>query len=624
MNRFFKHEKAVMALFLVCAMIFFIALPVCAETIGDATSSAVTAATEGEGSATPSPDGTPQSLWQDPMFYVFLAMVAGFVALVAAAIYIYLKANHFIKERKYSSYDRTTEIYDDLDEHLWDAPDTVMIDAEPPAATFLDDLVPVEPIRGLNNYTIAETPINPVQAIQMGAEPYRPYQDVTNVVYESVNGVNITAADLDDAKPSPIAPETLEDASERYANFYTPPVYEAPVQSPYVAYEYNVEPTTLSDDMAKSQPAAAPIEPVQTPKTSPITYISTPVLDPQYAAPVIPAAMYEESVAKISLADSAPAPAPHTIPNEATTPASDPKTYVVSDVPITIYTGDGEDAIRFSASVFENTVVASELKDEPKTAPVAPPASPVSDIPASNPIAYTTVAKEPAAMPVIDATIFENNIATTLLENEPVVAEPIAVATPVEDIPASKPLTYATVAKEPEVAPTVDALVVENNVDNTILVDEPTVVEPIAIATPVEDIPASKPLAYAAVAKEEATVPTVDALVIENNVDTTILTDETTVVEPVAVPTPVEDIPVSKPLAYAAVAKEEAAAPAVDALVIENNVDNTILTDEPTVVEPVAVATPVEDIPVSKPLAYAAVAKEEAAVPAVDALVIEN
>ena len=283
MNRFFKHEKAVTALLLVCAMILFIALPVCAETIGEAASNI--AATSGEGSEAPPTDAAPQSLWADPMFYVFLAMVAGFLALVAVLTYVYLKARHIIKERKYSSYEQTIKIYDDLDEHLWDAPDTVMIDAEPPPAAYLDDLVPVETIRGLNHYTIEETPIDPVQAIRMGAEPYAPYQNVTNTVFESVEGIQITPEEL--VAPPTIAPEALENTTSGYQHLYAPPA--EPVSAPNAfVYQNDISYASLEDPMVTVQPtsvenpAVAPYPPLLSLSPFPVNtqFVATPFAIP--------------------------------------------------------------------------------------------------------------------------------------------------------------------------------------------------------------------------------------------------------------------------------------------------------------------------------------------------------
>ena len=196
MNRFFKNEKSILTLFIVFALIFIIAIPAYAQTADvDLTSSELGTehGEEGEGS---SEQASSTSLLADPMFYLFLGLCAGFLALVAGSVYIYLRANNYIKKRSYEQRNQTTKIYDELDDLKWDAPDTVFIDAVEPPLEILTDIEPVKPIKGLESLTIVESPIEPVQAIRLGADPYAGVDDASNTVYENVPTVAITREEL--------------------------------------------------------------------------------------------------------------------------------------------------------------------------------------------------------------------------------------------------------------------------------------------------------------------------------------------------------------------------------------------------------------------------------------------
>ena len=96
MNRFVKYEKIIFALMLVFALVFAIAIPVCAEAMqSDSAVTSTADTTGGEGAVAGG-----GSVLADPMFYLFLAMVAAFIALIVGGVFLYLKITNVKKEHK--------------------------------------------------------------------------------------------------------------------------------------------------------------------------------------------------------------------------------------------------------------------------------------------------------------------------------------------------------------------------------------------------------------------------------------------------------------------------------------------------------------------------------------------
>ena len=216
MNRFVKYEKIIFALILVFALAFAIAIPVCAEAMQN--DNAAVSAAENTGGSSATSGG---SVLADPMFYIFLATVAGFIGLVVGGIFLYLKFTNIKKEHKYADHERTIQIYDDLEDVKWaDVPDTVFIETTQPPAAILSDVQPVEPIRGLEGLLIKETHIDPIQAINMGAEPYAKDAVVTNTVFEAnVQTTSISEDDLRPDEPVRRAEEPQYDALNYQSNY---------------------------------------------------------------------------------------------------------------------------------------------------------------------------------------------------------------------------------------------------------------------------------------------------------------------------------------------------------------------------------------------------------------------
>ena len=86
MNRFFKNEKSILTLFIVFALIFIIAIPAYAQTADVDLLSSESGTEQSVGGETSSATENSTSLLADPMFYLFLGLCAGFLALVAGKL----------------------------------------------------------------------------------------------------------------------------------------------------------------------------------------------------------------------------------------------------------------------------------------------------------------------------------------------------------------------------------------------------------------------------------------------------------------------------------------------------------------------------------------------------------
>ena len=147
MKNFSKKQKIAMAVMMALALVFALAIPAFAETQN----------------AVAEPSG-----WNDPMFYIFMACVAGFFAVVVGATVLYFYVKRKKKEKEWEEDDGVTKLYDDLEDHMWEAPDSVFLDALEPTASILLDAQPVVKIPGLDGIIITEGNIDPIQAINMG------------------------------------------------------------------------------------------------------------------------------------------------------------------------------------------------------------------------------------------------------------------------------------------------------------------------------------------------------------------------------------------------------------------------------------------------------------------------
>ena len=419
----------------------------------------------------------------DPMFFRFIFLVVAFFSAIISAALIYFAVKNGKKEKYYEEREGTVKLYEDLDDAKWDAPDSVFIDAMEPTAAILNELEPVKPIRGLDGFVITEEPIDPVQAINMGADPYayNMGNEVTNTVFESPETTPITAGDLDSAEKKQPAP-TIERApayfsQPQYSPFVEP--QKQPTEHPYV-YQ-NVRYTVLEDGHIAAEPVK-PIDYPETPKNSPFTYI---------------------------------------------TPAS-----TNQDVPITIYTSaDDDGVVQINATVFENTVVASTLKDDAPVVTIGR-AEPIvaASTPSGDPFARSAAREEePIYVPDTQAAIFQSPEPAAVLEDDvseiSIPTEPVKAATPPSP---SMPLAYMTVApEEPVEIPVTEANIFEDNIIITALEDEiiPTVEEPVVI--PEIATPMAAPLTATYVAPEEPVeIPVTEANVFEDNVVVTALEDE--------------------------------------------------------------------------------------------------
>ncbi len=609
MKKFLGNRKLITALLLALVMIMCFAVTAFAEGTG-----------EGSGA---------KSYWDDPLFFEFIFLVVAFLSVVICSFLIYGAIKNRNKVKEYEEREGTVKLYEDLDDAKWDAPDSVYIDALEPTAAVLSELEPVKPIRGLDGFVITEQPIEPVKAMNMGADPYvfRRADDISNAVYEATPATPITLGDLDNLEPAPAAAPAPSRPTET-------PFIEAQKQPDYPYVYENTARSVLEDELTIPKATEAqPIEPASIPQTSPYTYIAA---NAPGAVPFVTpaAAFYENTYRPTVLEDTVapvaePAPA---APGEAVTPKSGPVSYL--DVPITIFTsGDDDGVVKINATVYENKVTATELRDEPTIAPVekAAPITPAAT-PASEPISYTARAEElPLLIPTTEANIFEDNTAAITLEDEiiPVVAKPIAipaVATPVADPVAD---TFVN-AEAPVEIPVTEANIFEDTFLEISLIDEPEM--PIAempVVIPEAVTPASDPVADTfANVEAPVEIPVTEANIFEDSVAAIALEDEPEI--------PVAEIPVvitaavtpaSDPVADTfADVEAPVEIPVTEANIFEDSVAAITLEDEPEIpVAEMPVVIPEAITPAAEPVAdMFADVETPVEIPATEAAVYEQ
>ncbi|MBR3875590.1 MAG: hypothetical protein IKJ25_02300, partial [Clostridia bacterium] len=609
MKKLFKNRKLVIALVLALIMTMSMAVTVFAEATG------------GEGSE-------PKSYWDDPLFFEFVFLVVAFLSLAICSFLIFQAIRNRNKIHEYEEREGTVKLYEDLDDAKWDAPDSVYIDALEPTAAILSELEPVKPIRGLDGFIITEEPIEPVKAINMGADPYafRRADDISNAVYEATPANPITLSDLN----------AFEEPAFDVAEPTDTPFIES-LKQPENSFVYENVPSSVLEDNIHIPDAteAQPIEPAATPIASPYTFITSGV--PGAIPFVTPAAaLYENSYKPATLEDTVipvaePIPA---APDEAVTPLSNPVSYL-KDIPITIYTSADEDGVvQINATICENKVTATELRDEPMApAPEIPMVIPAVATPAAEPVVnmFANV-EEPVKIPATEANIFENTVSATALEDEPEipVAE-IPVVIPAVATPASDPVAdmFANI-EEPVEIPATEANIFENTVSATALEDEPEIpVAEIPMVISAVATPASDPVAdMFANVEEPVEIPATEANIFENTVSATALEDEPEI--------PVAEIPmvipaVATPAAETVVnmfanVEEPVEIPTTEANIFENTVSATALEDEPEIpVAEIPVVIPAVATPASDPVAdMFANVEEPVEIPATEANIFEN
>ena len=470
MNKFFRNKKLAVAIIMSIILIM---------------SMTVTVFAEGQ-------SGAGNNYLSNPEFFRFLFLVVAFLSIVVCSILIYIAIVNGQKEKYYEEREGTAKIYEDLDDAKWEAPDSVFIDDMAPPAAILTDMEPVKPVPGLDGFVITETPISPVTAMNIGADPYayKIGEDVNNAVIEATPATPITTAEME------------------------PPLEES------LAHEI-----------------AEPID-VYTPESSPFIYIENVVTpDPVPVTPV--AVAYEDNVKKVVLEDSkVPVADPTPIGVSAPAiPKSDPIS-LVNDVPITIVTSADEDGVvKISATVCENTVIPTVLTEEllATTTPPPAPAEPVREAatPYATPLAYASVSEEkPVEIPATEAMVFEAPVSFVTLEDEiiPVVKEPVVI--PEATTPVASAISHTVASEEtPVVIPATEAYVFESTTATSALTEEllatttpaPAPAEPVREAT----IPSATPIADVFTATEEPVViPVTEAAVFENSVEATVLEDE--------------------------------------------------------------------------------------------------
>ena len=565
MNKFTKTKKLAMAALLICVLIMSMAITVFAETA--------------EGGAE-----VYASVWENPQFYGFLGVVAGFFGVVGGSIAVYFAVKHRQKIKEYEESAGTVKLYEDLDDARWEeGPDTVFLTTLEPTAAILSDLQPVKKVPGLDGFVIQEQPISPTVAMAMGADPYayKPQEELVNAVFEDV----------------------------RY---------------------------TVIEDGQLVAAAAKPIDQIAVPKTSPSVYITANGNDTvANAYDPLNIAVMEESAPAVTLEDKVKPVIklePRSNVQKPVLPKAEPASFVAKEVPITIVTSDEDDGVvKIKAAVYENTFTPITLVDEPIPAVQPEPVAEATIPSASTPLTYMAVREEaPVEIPETQANIYEDNVERSVLVDEiiPVVPEPVIIP---EVITPSGDMFGDLVAavEEPVVIPETEANIFEDNIPAAVLVDEekpvieiPQVIEPATVASP------SEPLTYMAVREEEPVeIPETQANIFEDSVAATMLEDEIkpVVEEPVIIPEVITPSTAMFGDLVAAV-EEPVVIPETEANIFEDNIPAAVLEDEikpvveePVIIEPATVPSP------SDPVSYMMVKDEEPVViPATEAAVYED
>ena len=611
MNNFKKQVRIAMVMLITLTLLLSIAIPVLAAE-----------------------QETQPSGWNDPMLYVFMAVVVAFFGVIGGAIFIYLKVKKHQKLREYKESEATIKIYDDLEDHKWDAPDTVFLDAMPPTAAILTEFVPARPVYGMNGFVITETPIEPEAAMRMGADPFavQPDKNVLNGIYESVESITLDDSDLASTHKVNIPGANLSAVTFGTAKEQDEPKPEYKPTSASAVFE-DVNYTVLEDGHLVSEPVfTKPTKPTtQHPGafySSPITYYTTN--NTPVSAPIVneQAAVYENTVASVTLEDTIIPAASVSVSRETAMPKSKPRTYL--DVPITILTSHEDDGVvQINAAVYENTVSATTLEDEivapvAKTVPIM-----VATTPAADPVTRTFAHVDtPVELPTAEAAVYEDSASAIVLEDAKVEAAGELFDIPVVDVSPSEPLNYVAVHTDaPVEMPTEEAAVYEDTVSATTLADEiiPVAETPIVVAA--VTTPSADPVSRTFVnADEPVVLPSEEAAVYEDTVSATVLEDVIipVVEEPVVISS--ADNSPSEPLNYiASYTDAPVEMPTEEAAVYENTVSATVLEDEiiPVVETPVVIAaatTPSAD-PVSRTFVNA---DEPVVLPSEEAAVYED
>ena len=513
MNIFKKHQKAMLCALMILSALFAMVIPTFAE--GEAAEA---------------------SGWDDPMLYVFFGFVAGFFTLFVGAIVIYFKVKKHNKMKEWEDDDGSVKLYEDLDDAKWDAPDSVFLDALEPTAAILMDPQPVPKIHGLDGIIISETNPNPMQSINSGAIPYayKIDQPITNQVYEDVPYTTLEDNRLVVESKTPINATVIPKATPVNNIIDKPEYNDVPhgyVGSQNYIFEDSVQRSTLVDAPATAPEMPKREEPIL-PKANPLSgYVTkdvpiTIVTSKDVGGVVhISASIYENTVAPTVLVDEKKPEAPvQPEPIMASvTPQADPATYLFQrkEEPVFIPTAE--------AAIYES-ITASLLEDEPTPVKEEPVVIPETVIPKTDPATELFVTEEtPVVVPVAEATIIED-VAETKLVDEPTpapAAEPVVVAEAI--LPREEFVFDQEIPEAEIVIPTEQAAVYEE-VATTVLVDEPTPapVEPVATVLHIDEavLPSQEFLFDNEIPESRIELPETGAIIYEDSVEPTVLVDE--------------------------------------------------------------------------------------------------
>ncbi len=571
MNIFKKHQKAMLCALMILSALFAMVIPTFAE---------------GEAAEV--------SGWNDPMLYVFFGFVAGFFTLFIGAIVIYFKVKKHKKIKEWEDDDGSVKLYEDLDDAKWDAPDSVFLDALEPTAAILMDPQPVPKIHGLDGIIISETNPNPMQSINSGAIPYayKIDQPLTNQVYEDVPYTTLEDNRLVIESKTPINASVIPKASPVNNIIDKPEYNDVPhgyVGSQNYIFEDGVQRSTLVDAPATAPEMPKREEPIL-PKANPLSgYVTkdvpiTIVTSKDVGGVVhISASIYENTVAPTVLVDEKKPETPvQPEPIMASvTPQADPATYLFQNKEEPVFIPTAE------AAIYES-ITASLLEDEPTPVKEEPVVIPETVIPKADPITTTFVTEEtPVVVPVAEAAISEE-VAESKLVDEPTpapVAEPVVVAEAI--LPREEFVFDQEIPEEEIVIPTEQAAVYED-VASTVLEDEAKPAEITAEeATVISDVilPKEEFLFDQEIPESRIELPETGAVIYENTVETTVLVDEPTPapVEPVATVLHIDEavLPSQEFLFDNEIPESRIELPETGAVIYEDIVEVTELVDEP-------------------------------------------
>ena len=349
-------------------------------------------------------------------------------------------------------------------------------------------------------------------------------------------------------------------------------------------YENTVAPTVLVDEKKPETPVQPePIMASVTPQADPATYLFQNKEEPVFI-PTAEAAIYESITA--SLLEDEPTPVkeePVVIP-ETVIPKADPitTTFVTEETPVVVPVAE---------AVISEEVAESKLVDEPTPAPVAEPVVVAEAIlPREEFVFDQEIPEEEIVIPTEQAAVYED-VASTVLEDE---AKPAEItteeATVISDVilPKEEFVFDQEIPEEEIVIPTEQAAVYEE-VATTVLVDEPTPapVEPVATVLHIDEavLPSQEFLFDNEIPESRIELPETGAVIYENTVETTELVDEPTPapVEPVATVLHIDEavLPSHEFLFDNEIPESRIELPETGAVIYENTVEVTELVDEP-------------------------------------------